>query len=59
MQKTRFYDRMMIVGFIHRVLFAGHEIMFHKGDSRCSVGRLFLCKFAVSIRESKHLVNFL
>lgn len=59
MQKTRFYDRMMIAGFIRQVLFAGHEINGSRSDYRCSGGRSFLCIFDVSIRESKHLVNFL
>lgn len=59
MQKARFYDRMVMLGTFFQVLFTGALIEVHKGDSRCSVGRLFLCKFDVSIRESKHLVNFL
>ena len=46
MQKARFYGRMMIAGFIHRVLFAGHEINVSRSDYRCSGGRSFFVQIS-------------
>ena len=59
MQKARFYDRMVMSESFCRVLFARRKIGVSQRRFTLQRGSSFLYEFAVSIRESNHLVNFL